>query len=340
MGSVPIEVLLTVSFPDALVTELSDLSKRIHITQLNARKVEEIPNEVWNKVEVLYTDRVLPDPSMVPDLKWIQFHFAGIDFAVESPLFHKENLQITTLSGAAAPQMAEYVVMMFLSLGHKMTQILANQARGEWPSDRWERFGPVELRGSTVGIVGYGSIGREIARLLQPFNVKVLAIKRDVFHPGDIDYIPNGMGDPEGRYFTRLYPVQAIKSVLKECDFVVVCLPLTPETNGLIGEEEFEAMKTTAYLVDIGRGGVVQPHALLSALQDKKIAGAALDVFSEEPLPPGSPFWRLSNVILSPHIGGISSLYRERALALFRENLRRYIDEQPLLNQFLTSRGY
>jgi phosphoglycerate dehydrogenase-like enzyme len=340
METGPIEVLITLTFPDALITDLIQDFPRVHITLLNARKVEEVPDEIWPKVEVLYTDRVLPDPSQVPNIKWVQFHFAGIDFAVDSPVVQKTDLLITTLSGAAAPQMAEYVVMMMLALGHRMPDFMVNQVRGEWPHDRWERFCPRELRDSTVGIIGYGSIGREVARLLYPFGVKILAVKRDVRHPEDSDYITDGLGDPDGKYFTRLYPVQAIKSVLKESDFVVVCLPLTPETNGLISEHELAVMKPTAFLIDIGRGGVVQQNGLIAALQDRKIAGAALDVFTEEPLISNNPLWRLPNVIITPHIGGISSVYRERAIHLFRENLHRYINDQPLLNQFHLSRGY
>jgi phosphoglycerate dehydrogenase-like enzyme len=255
-------------------------------------------------------------------------------------LLNNRNIVVTTLSGAAAPQMAEYAVMMMLTLGHRMVDLFNSQNRAEWPHDRWERFGPLELRGSTVGIVGYGSIGREIARLLQPFGTTILATKRDVRHPQDAGYTPEGLGDPEGDYFTRLYPIQALKSMIKECDFVVVCVPLTVETRNLISEAELAVMKPTAHLINIGRGGVVDQAALFTALQERHLAGVAIDVFAEEPLPPDSPFWRMPNVVVTPHIGGISAAYQNRAINLFAENLRRYLEGVTLLNRFDIMKGY
>ena len=137
---------------------------------------------------------------------------------------------VTTLSGAAASQMAEHAVMMMLGLGHYFLEHLANQAKGDWPRDRYERLAPHELRGSTVGIIGYGSIGRQIARVLQPFGVTILAAKRDIRQPEDTGYMVEGMGDPGGDFFDRLYPIQALKSMLPACDYVIVTVPMTPET--------------------------------------------------------------------------------------------------------------
>jgi phosphoglycerate dehydrogenase-like enzyme len=218
--------------------------------------------------------------------------------------------------------------------------MFAAQKRGEWPKDRWERFNPRELRDSTVGIVGYGSIGRQVARLLQPFGARVLAVKRDVMRPEDTGYTPEGWGDPEGDMVLRLYPPEALRSMFKECDFVVVAAPLTPQTRGMVNAEALSALRPTAFLVDVSRGGVVDHTALLAALRDRKIAGAALDVYPEEPLPPESPLWKLSNVILTPHISGNTPYYDDRAIALFAENLRRYLGGAPLLNRFISDRGY
>jgi phosphoglycerate dehydrogenase-like enzyme len=215
-----------------------------------------------------------------------------------------------------------------------------HQRRGEWPSDRWERLNPRELRGSTVGIVGYGSIGRQISRLLQTFGATVLATKREVMHPHDTGYTPEGMGDPKTELVNRLYPPQAIRSLFKECDFVVITVPLTAETRGMIGAEELAALKPGACLVDISRGGVIQQEALINALKDNKIAAAALDVFAKEPLPADNPLWKLPNVIITPHIAGFSPHYDERAMVLFEENLRRYLAELPLYNQLNLEKGY
>jgi phosphoglycerate dehydrogenase-like enzyme len=340
MSNEPINVLITLPFPEELLDQIKQVSSRIHLMPTPARNVDEINADTWKQVEVLYTDRILPAPEAAPKLNWVQFHYAGIDHATGNPLLQHHEIDFTSLSGAAAPQVAEYALMMLLALGHRMPELHINQSKAGWPPDRWERYKPHELRGSTVGILGYGSIGRELARMLQPLDVRILAAKRDAMHPQDNNYIPEGLGDPEGALFDRLYPYQAIKSMLKECDFVLVCVPLTPETRGLIGEEELGALKPTAFIVDVSRGGIIQPQALLNALQDKKIAGAALDVFAEEPLPPTSPFWKLPNVLISPHISGISFHYDQRAVDLFCENLKRYVAGSPLYNKFDPDLGY
>jgi phosphoglycerate dehydrogenase-like enzyme len=336
----PIEVLITIPFSDEVITHLKTASAKVKIRHQIARKPEEINNDIWAKIQVLYTDRILPQPALVPNLKWIQFHYAGIDFAADNELLKIPGLSITTMSGTSASQAAEYVIMMMLALGHKLPEMIYLQNRKEWPKDRWDRFNPLELRGSTVGLVGYGSIGRQVARLLQPFGVKILAAKRDVLHPEDHGYIPDGMGDPGGDFFTRLYPIQALKSMLKECDFVIICTPLTPQTRNLLGEEELEACKTGSFLINPSRGEVVDQNALVKALQDKHLAGAALDVFQQEPLPPDHVLWSMPNVIISPHIAGNSLYYNDRAMTLFTENLSRYQNNEPLLNLYHLEQEY
>jgi phosphoglycerate dehydrogenase-like enzyme len=249
-------------------------------------------------------------------------------------------MNITNMSGASAPQMAEHAVMMMLALGHHLPEVFAHQKRSEWPSGRWELFNPHELRGSTAGIVGYGSIGRQIARLLQVFGVTVLATKRDVLHPEDNGYTLEGLGDPDGNLVNRLYPPQALCSMLKECDYVVVTLPLTTTTRGLLGVKELAVLKPSAFLVDISRGEIVDHNVLIPLLREHKIAGAALDVYPVEPLPADSPLWKLPNVILTPHIAGFSPHYDERAVDLFVQNLQRYLEELPLYNRLDLSLEY
>jgi len=340
MATNPVHVLITVAFPEPLVSILREISPRLRLVVHPARRAGDVPAELWAQAEVLYTDSVLPEPSQAPNLRWVQFHYAGIDHALQAPILQKPDLQITTLSGAAASQVAEHVLLMMLALGHHLPEIFAYQRRAEWPTDRWERLAPLELRESTAGVVGYGSVGREVARLLKPFGVTLLATKRDVMHPEDEGYTRPGLGDPSGELFTRLYPIQALHSMLRACDFVVICLPLTPQTRGIINAEALAAMKPTAYLIDVSRGGVVDSLALLNALQGRRIAGAALDVFPEEPLPPDSPFWKLPNVIITPHVAGISRHYLQRAAELFAENLRRYLSGGVLLNRYQGQRGY
>jgi len=336
----PIEVLITLPFPDELVKKISDVSPRLAVQKIVARKPEEVSDEVWKKVKVLYTNRILPKPEQAPNLRWIQLHWAGVDHALEEPILQQEGMSITSMSGASAPQMAEHAVMMMLALGHHLPEVFAHQKRAEWPSGRWNLFSPLELRGSTVGIVGYGSIGRQIARLLQVFGAAVLATKRDVMHPEDTGYTLDGLGDPNGDLVNRLYPPQALATMLKECDYVVVTLPRTTATRGLLGAKELAAMKPGSYLVDISRGDIVDHNALIPLLREHKIAGAALDVFPVEPLPPDHPLWKLPNVILTPHIAGFSPNYDERAADLFVQNLQRFLEQLPLYNRIDSSAEY
>src|SRR5512133_1058308 len=176
----PIEVLVTVPFAEHELQQLRDVSPRLRITVDRSREVNDIPKDMLARTEVLYTDTLLPTPEQAPALRWVQLHWAGVDFALDNPLLKKPDLMLTSLSGAADPQMAEFALSMMLALGHRLPDLLAHQSRAEWPRDRWERFRPTELRTSTVGLVGYGSIGREIARLLSILGATVLATKRDV----------------------------------------------------------------------------------------------------------------------------------------------------------------
>ncbi|HBY08161.1 MAG TPA: hypothetical protein DEH22_10385 [Chloroflexi bacterium] len=335
-----INVLVTIPFEEKFVNLLRAVSSQLEVSVTKARSTDDIPAEVWRQVDVLYTGSILPTLEQAPNLKWIQFHFAGLDRVANAPILQQAGVVTTSLSGAHVPQMGEYVLMMLLSLGHKLPEMLASKEKSDWVRDRFERFSPVELRGSTVGIVGYGSIGREVARLLQPFDVTVLATKWNAMQPQDTGFTQVGMGDPNGDFPRRIYPFQALKSMIQECDFLVVAVPLTPETRGLLGADELAAMKPGSFLVDVSRGGVIDHIALMRALKDKKIAGAALDVFPEEPLPKDNPLWKMPNVIISPHISGNSPAYDARAAALFAENLQRFLTEKPLLNQFDLVRGY
>jgi phosphoglycerate dehydrogenase-like enzyme len=335
-----VRVLITVQFTSELLDQIEAVSSLLVITTLEARKLEGIPREVWQEVEILYTHKIVPTPEMAPNLKWIQFHRAGNERFMGAPILGKPDLITSSMSGASAPQVAEYVLEMILALGHRLPDIIDHQKRAEWPADRGEIFSSVELNQSTVGIVGYGSIGREVARLLQAFGATVLATKYDAKQPADPGYMIDGIGDPEGDYVHRLYPAQALSSMLKECDFVVLCVPLTKDTQGLISLEQLAAMKSTAFLIDVSRGGVINHSDLIVTLQEGQIAGAALDVYPEEPLPEDNPLWKFPNVILTPHIAGMSRYYDQRAVTLFVENLSRYLDGQNPLNLIDLQRGY
>jgi phosphoglycerate dehydrogenase-like enzyme len=335
----PIPVLVTEPLSEAIVADLQAVSPRLEIHVHPANRLEEIPPPLLARAEVLYTLRIVPTPEQAPNLKWIQFHMAGLDLFVDAPILRR-GVEFTSLSGAAAIQIAEYVLMMMLALGHRLPDMARAQAAHEWPKEKWERFSPRELRGSTVGVVGYGSVGREVARLCQGFGARVLAVKRDVMSPEDGGYAPEGIGDSEGRIPARIYPPQSAKRMLGECDFVVISAPLTPATQAWFGPEMIAAMRDGACLVDISRGGIVDEEALRKALQSGKLAGAALDVFAREPLGPDDPLWETPSLFLTPHIAGNSPRYDTRAAQLFAENLRRYVSRRPLLNRLDPQKGY
>src|SRR3990170_1197398 len=324
-----IPVLLTMRFPDPLVERLRAVSPRLRIEAHPAASGEDLPEALLADVEVLYTARALPAPEAVPSLRWVQFHYAGIDHVADHPLL-RSGIKITTLSGAAVPQMGEFVLMSILALGRRLPRMERDRFEKRWAENRFDRFRPLDLHGSTVGIVGYGSVGREVARLCHAFGAKVVATKRNLKAPADDGYRLEDRGDAGADVPDRLYPPQALRSMVALCDFVVLTLPLTPKTRGVISRAVLQEMKPTACLIDVSRGGVLDHNALVEALSEKRLAGAALDVYPVEPLPVTSPLWEMPNVILSPHVAGASGRYFEQATALFADNLQRYISDQPL----------
>lgn len=257
-----------------------------------------------------------------PDLKWIQLTSAGADRLLSSG-FIESGITVTTVSGLHATPIGEYVLTTMLMWSKGMHRTMRAQAKHEWV-----RFAPTELAGKTVGIVGLGHIGAEAGRLAKAFGCRVIATRRSATGPASAPHAD------------EIMPPADLPRLLAESDFVVLCVPLTAETRGLIGERELRTMKPSAVIVNIARGPVIVEQDLVRALQDGWIAGAALDVFEQEPLPPESPLWDLENTILTPHISGGTEIYNERAVAIFVENLRRYRASEPLENVVDVARGY
>jgi len=334
------QILVTAPFPDHLMDRISAVASGVVVDQMD------LTNKSWpsgrnTSVEVIYAvgRASLPPLEAAPNLRWVQSHWAGTDDFFGSEYWHSDIL-LTNASGVHAPNMGQYVLAQILAWSNRVPGWLTEQRRGKWPSNRWNKFLPDELRGRTLGILGYGSIGREVARLAKAFHMTVLATKRDGRHVQDTGYTIPGAGDPEGKMVDRIYPAGAERSLIGECDYVVITLPLTPSTEGLFDEGLLRAMKPTAYLVNVGRGAIVDEAALIKALKKGWLAGAGLDVFETEPLPADSPLWSLENVILSPHVSGFTAHYDERAVDLFCQNLNRYLVGEPLLNVVDRAAGY
>jgi phosphoglycerate dehydrogenase-like enzyme len=336
-----IHILSTLRFADDLLDQIRAVSPRLHVTQETCHDTDEVASALaaYRATQVLYTFQVPANLlDLAPDLRWIQLHSAGAEHILDTPVAGS-NLVVTTSSGIHATPIAEYVFASMLAHRWRVARWTACQREGKWPEGRWRIYARPEIRGKTLGILGYGSIGREVGRLGQAFGMRVLALRRSAAQ-ADAGYRVGGTGDPEGSIPEHFYQPDSLHEMLPLCDYVVIALPHTPETTHFIGEPELRTMKPTAYLVNIARGSIVDEAALIRALGEGTIAGAGLDVFEQEPLPPDSPLWEMEPVLLSPHVAGFTPHYDERAAELFVQNLERYMAGQPLINRVDMTRGY
>jgi len=299
---------------------------------------EEFTRVLSPEVEILYGHNAPFDLSLTPELRWLQVNSAGVDFLRETPLWRSE-ITITSANGIHAIQIAEYVLTMLLAHVHHLPTTMRWQAQSDWSPNRSKLF-TRELRGRTLGILGYGAIGREVGRLAAAFGMRVLATKRRE-RPATFDgWTPVGTGDPDGSIPERFYDLDELHTMLPECDMVLLALPLSPQTHHLLGKPEFALMRPHALLVNIGRGPLLDHDALIETLQAGHLGGVALDVTEPEPLPSSSPLWQLEKVIITPHISGLSAYYDDRIVEMFSENLRRYLANEPLVNQVSRVLGY
>ncbi|MCX8022537.1 MAG: D-2-hydroxyacid dehydrogenase [Syntrophorhabdaceae bacterium] len=315
---------------------LRQVSPRIVIEKRLVRDADKI-GSLWDEIEILFTSDPLPPEGGASKLKWIQGYYAGIDRWGDIPLKHP---YIWTTTSGIHVHVSEHALMLMLALGRKLPLIMENQKKAGWPPDRFGIFEPYELRDSTVGIIGYGSIGRQLGYLCKALGMRVLAADR----PEVLTYEPPwrlpGLPPISASQPDKLYDPSDLKPLLQESDYVVLCVPYTPKTHGIINAETLSYMKPTAFLINVARGKVVDEPVLIEYLKAGKIRGAGLDVYWEEPLPPSSPIWSLPNVIACPHVAGFSPHYIKRAMMLFAENLRRYIAKEPLLNVVTKEKGY
>ncbi len=260
--------------------------------------------------------------DVAPHLKWIQLTSAGADRLLNSG-FIEGGVTVTTVSGLHATPIGEFIIGSMLMWAKGAPRSMRAQLKREWT-----RFAPTELYGKTVGIVGIGHIGAEAGRLAKAFGCRVIATRRSATQI---------TSEP---YADEILPASQLDRLLGESDYVVLSMPLTPETRGMIAEPQLRAMKPSAMLINIARGPVVVEADLLRALREGWIAGAALDVFDQEPLPAEHPLWEMDNVILTPHISGGTEIYNKRATEIFAANLRRYFSNHPLENTVDPARGY
>ena len=337
MPTRPLNVLVTMPFNEHQLERLRRISPDLRVTR------EDPATADYARTDVLYAGAPPRDLGRAPNLKWVQLHMAGVDALAEHPLYAQSVIPLVTASGVHAATIAEYAITVLLALAHRVPRMVEWQGRGSWPPDeqRWPLFVPSEVRGATLGIIGYGSIGRELARMAKAaFAMTVLACKRAPSQRRDTGYTLPGTGDPEGLLPDAWLGPDGLPELLARSDAVVMCAPLTRETRRLVGARELALMKASAYFINVGRGASVDETALVQALAAGRIAGAAVDVFAQEPPPPGHPLYALDSVIVSPHVSGFLPSYDDKCTDLFAENLRRYLAGAPLLNVVDRARGY
>jgi len=298
---------LTVYFrpPEEFLAQLSNISKEIEIIVCSKR--EELKS-CLPRTEILITLFAWPDAEMIrlaPNLKWIQALTAGVDFFPLDEI-KKQGIILTCGRGIHRVYMAEYAIAGMINLARNFHLMFRNQLKGKW--DR--SLAQDEINGRTAGIIGLGSIGREIARKASMLGMRVIGVKNT---PRPLEWVDH------------VYSPLEIGEVFKQSDYVINLLPDTQATRGLIDKTFFALMNKSACFINLGRGSTVNQADLIDALRTKTIRAAVSDVYEEEPLPADSPLWQMENVILTPHVAGVSPQYLQRAMEIVRHNLNVYV---------------
>ena len=316
---------------DECLRKIIEVSDNINylVTDLSLSDVEEDNvhrkelDSFLEKVDVIFGHR-LPKNLLkrAPRLKWFQAMSAGVDILLDDELRNSE-VTLTNMSGISAIPVAESAIALMLAVAKNLPLCFEQKQQGIW-----KQFHPQLLHSKTLGIIGVGRIGREVARLAKPFGMRIIATKYTVRRAKkikNVDLVLNTSGLPQ---------------LLSESDYAVVCLPLTTETRGLISEAEFRTMKPTSCIINISRGNIIDEQALIKALKEKWISAAAFDVFSQEPLPANSELWKLPNLIITPHITGYLKDYNIRTTEFFCDNLSRYLKNKKLKNVVNKKKGF
>jgi phosphoglycerate dehydrogenase-like enzyme len=319
------KVLVNTKMSDRQIDSLRSVSPELEIV----REVDaERAREAFRDADIVCAFRLPAPLAEARALKWIQLTSAGAEHLFEEGIADFP-IQVTTVSGIHGPAMSEYALCMMVMLARRLPQILRESEQRQWRPSRARTYYGDELRGKTLGIVGFGKIGRQVASVSRCLGMKVLGFRRTPSREEEDSPAEELFAGREG-----------LLQMLPQCDFLVLVAPVTAETRGLLGEAELRAMKPTAHLINMARGPLVDEPALARALREGWIAGAALDVFTTEPLPEDSELWDLPNVIITPHMSGDFIEYLDRVAEIFRENLRRFLAGEPMVNVLDKQRGY
>ncbi len=260
------------------------------------------------------------------NLRWVHIFSAGIENYVSLPRLRDDSVTITNLKIYQGPEIADHAFALLLGLTRNMPAYLSAQASAKWSKSAAGGLPLVELRGKTMLVIGYGGIGLQVAERARAFGMNVMAIdKNDIPLTRTLD----ASGKPD-----------ELDEFLPKADVIVSCVPITPETEGMIGAEQFAKMKDGAYFVNVSRGKVVDTAALVDALESRKLTGAGIDVVDPEPLPASSPLWKMKNVIITPHVAGVSDERGGRQNDLIADNLGRFAEGLSLKNRVSAKLGY
>jgi phosphoglycerate dehydrogenase-like enzyme len=258
-----------------------------------------------------------------PKLKWLQIESAGAEAFTSSEEFRKSQITLTNCKTLQGPEIADHAMALLLSLTRQINVAIRDGMKGERVR---RQYTPIELRGKTAVVVGVGGIGTQIAVRANAHGMTVIGVD-----PKEIPYLP---------FLAKVVPPDRLDSVLPAADVVFIAAPLTRQTEGMMGVRQFDLMKQNSYFIAISRGRLYDMNGLVKALDEKRLAGAGVDVTDPEPLPKGHALWNFSNAIITPHVAGISDGEYTRDEELFIENLRRFGAGEPLLNVVDKEKGY
>ncbi|MEP6755171.1 MAG: D-2-hydroxyacid dehydrogenase [Chthonomonadales bacterium] len=315
----PINILAE-GLDEKYASQIRNISRQITLVQ----NVNGDRNAALNRADAMWGGLTPEEQRIATRLRWLQYPAAGVE-SILTPTFVQSDIILTNAKGCYAPEIAEHAFGLLFSLSRNIAMHVRLMREHKWQ----QGARPTELRGLTMGIVGLGGIGREVARRAKVMDMHVIAVDAEPMY---------------GEHFHMVDDISLVdvglKNLMSTADVVISCAPITKRTEGMFGAEQFGWMKPTAWFINVSRGRLVQTPALVAALKSGKIAGAGLDVTSPEPLPTNHALWDMPNVVVTPHIAGQSQLAVERTQQVFVENVKRYVSGQPLLNIVDKNKGY
>lgn len=329
-------VIIDIPVFEPLLNALKSLTGiNIEIIQFPEERSRVLPKELIGNCDAMLCTFPPENYIDMHNLKYLQISSAGFNQVVGKG-FEGRNVKVCNALGVFDIPIAEWNISMMINLARDMRSLIRNQESQVW--DRSARF-QKEIRGSVVGIWGYGGIGRETARLAKALGLKVHVLTRNGIKGRKNIYCVPGTGDPDGTLPDRVFYMAEKEEFLKSIDFLVMAIPHTASNEGIVGEPELKMLHPGAFLLNPARGLLIQETALLKALREGWIAGAALDTHYYYPMPPEHPLWYMPNVIMTPHVSGSSASPRflERVWDIFIQNILRFQQRQPLLNELSSS---